>query len=172
MADPWRFHSRTRSLIEGLKLLDGPPHLGAEIGVQFGKNAFSLLSFYSELVLRLVDSYEDCLFGHRTKTAAQARGAAHQKLAGFGSRAIWMEMRSVEAAKLVGDKTLDYAFIDACHDYEYVRDDIAAWLPKIRAGGVLAGHDYVRYSGVRRAVRERFGRGIPKIGDTWWSIIP
>jgi two-component SAPR family response regulator len=50
--------------------------------------------------------------------------------------------RSVDAAKAYADESLDVVFIDACHLYECVKEDIAAWLPKVKKGGYLAGHDY------------------------------
>ena len=34
-------------------------------------------------------------------------------------------------------------FIDARHSYDAVLEDLNAWWPKIRPGGILAGHDYV-----------------------------
>ena len=61
---------------------------------------------------------------------------------------------------------LDYVFLDAAHDYESIRDDIAAWWPKIKAGGWLAGHDYTDAEGVRRAVDEAFPHA-EKLGTCW-----
>lgn len=49
---------------------------------------------------------------------------------------------SLEAVSMWPDGFLDAVFIDANHAYEYVRDDIAAWAPKVRKGGMVAGHDY------------------------------
>jgi hypothetical protein len=66
-------------------------------------------------------------------------------------------MKSVEAAKLYKDKSLDVVFIDANHSYESVRDDIEAWLPKVKMGGIIAGHDYtLNWPGVLQAVNEKF----------------
>jgi hypothetical protein len=56
------------------------------------------------------------------------------------------------------DKSLDFVYIDAAHDYENVKKDILAWLPKVKNGGYIAGHDY-RYDpniGVYEAVNDIF----------------
>ena len=37
----------------------------------------------------------------------------------------------------------DYIYVDARHDYKGVLQDLRAWYPLLRPGGVLAGHDYV-----------------------------
>ena len=59
---------------------------------------------------------------------------------------------SVEASKLYDDESLDFVFIDAAHDTESVKEDIQHWLPKVKKGGILAGHDYAWWQGVRDAV--------------------
>lgn len=67
-----------------------------------------------------------------------------------------IKMRSDYAADLFKDGTIDFCFIDADHNYEGVKRDILAWLPKIKKGGIIAGHDYgnERYPGVKQAVDE------------------
>ncbi len=71
-----------------------------------------------------------------------------------------VEMDSTKyAAKISEVKTgpgFDLIFIDAGHDYESVKADIAAWYPHVRHGGILAGHDYLhrRFKGVTQAVQE------------------
>ncbi len=53
--------------------------------------------------------------------------------------------------------TSDIVFIDALHDYESVKQDIALWWPKVRVGGMLALHDFNhQWPGVERAVAESF----------------
>lgn len=67
-----------------------------------------------------------------------------------------IRMTSIEASKLYDDNSLDFVFIDASHEYEDVKEDILAWLPKVKVGGILAGHDYDTFEGVNRAVDEIF----------------
>lgn len=64
-----------------------------------------------------------------------------------------LRMRSTDAAATFEDSSCDFVFIDASHEYRDVRGDLAAWYPKVRPGGVLAGHDY-HWPGVSRAVRD------------------
>jgi predicted O-methyltransferase YrrM len=53
----------------------------------------------------------------------------------------------------------DVVFIDGCHQYNEVRDDIHRWWQKIRPGGLLVNHDYHHpdWPGVTQALDEIFG---------------
>lgn len=62
---------------------------------------------------------------------------------------------SLEASKLYEDNSLDFVFIDAAHDYDNVKADLAAWFPKVKEGGILAGHDW-GHPPVARAVSDTF----------------
>lgn len=53
-----------------------------------------------------------------------------------------MRMPSMEAVQKFENESLDFVFIDGSHEYEDIKDDIISWLPKVKRGGVLAGHDY------------------------------
>lgn len=72
----------------------------------------------------------------------------------MGVQAHLTKLPSVKAAELASECA--YVFLDAAHDYESVKADIAAWWPKIQAGGFLGGHDYENAEGVKRAVDETF----------------
>jgi hypothetical protein len=67
-----------------------------------------------------------------------------------------LRMESIEAAKLFEDKSIDFVFIDASHDYDNVVADIKAWYPKVKKGGYIAGHDYERQP-IYQAVADTLG---------------
>ncbi|KKN88387.1 hypothetical protein LCGC14_0249500 [marine sediment metagenome] len=160
---------RTNKLIKVLNDYKINPKMGAEVGVQFGKNAYGMLKTFPDLHLLLVDSYDPTTFFHDRHTAENARNMALVRLFNFTDRTQWFVKTSVEAATEIPDYSLDYAFIDAGHGYDDVRADIAAWSPKIRHGGILAGHDYTRrFRGVVKAVNEAFGGKHERKGDLWW----
>lgn len=50
---------------------------------------------------------------------------------------------SVEAAKRFADGFLSFVYLDGNHSYEAVTEDLNAWWPKIRPGGIMGGHDFL-----------------------------
>lgn len=75
-----------------------------------------------------------------------------------------VRMHTLEAAKQYSDNSLDFIFVDASHEYEDVKQDILAWLPKLKPGCLMAGDDYT-CPGVEQAVNELFP-GMPP-GPHW-----
>lgn len=64
---------------------------------------------------------------------------------------------SFDRAKEFEDNSIDMLFIDGNHTYEFVKKDIESFLPKMKKGGVIAGHDYNDcHPGVIQAVNEAF----------------
>jgi hypothetical protein len=65
---------------------------------------------------------------------------------------------STATAARFADESLDFVYIDACHEYRKVKSDIRAWRAKVRSGGLLAGHDFdLAHLGVVKAVQESLG---------------
>ena len=44
--------------------------------------------------------------------------------------------------KKFDNESLDFVYIDGNHSNDSVKEDIACWMPKVKKGGVLLGHDY------------------------------
>ena len=64
------------------------------------------------------------------------------KLLPFGNRSSILKMESGTAAGLFGDNIFDFIYIDAGHQYANVKRDLNLWWPKLKPGGLFAGHDY------------------------------
>jgi predicted O-methyltransferase YrrM len=76
---------------------------------------------------------------------------------------------SSNAVKLFEDNYFDLIYIDADHNYDEIKTDITIWKPKIKKGGLLAGHDYqVRCDGVIRAVNELLEKPDKIYEDSSW----
>ena len=76
---------------------------------------------------------------------------------------------SLFTAGMFPDKYFDLVYIDADHRYEAVSQDIKAWMPKVKDGGILCGHDYYRrWMSVKKAVQEVFGEDCEKGRGTGW----
>ena len=68
------------------------------------------------------------------------------------------KMTSGKAAEKFWDETFDLVYIDGLHTYDGVKNDIELYLPKVKKGGYIAGHDYnsKHFPGVKDAVDEFF----------------
>lgn len=123
---------------------------GAEIGVNEGEFAEFFMSRWPCRAYHLVDPwteqdknvYDD---KNNQPQAVQDSKLAivRARLAQFGERAVFHRTYSTIAAGQIADASLDFVYIDARHDYNGVLEDLLAWWPKLKVGGVLAGHDFV-----------------------------
>lgn len=84
--------------------------------------------------------------------------AQFDELIKFSSNVQKMKMSGNEAIEHIEDESLDLVYIDGLHTYEGCKNDIEKWLPKIKPGGYIAGHDYgsKHFPGVKEAVDEFF----------------
>lgn len=64
---------------------------------------------------------------------------------------------SLEYAKKILDRSIDFIYIDGNHQYSSVKEDILSWLPKIKNGGIISGHDYT-WDSVKKVTQEIFKR--------------
>lgn len=79
---------------------------------------------------------------------------------------------SVDAAELFKFVEIDVVYIDAEHDELNVQADIDAWLPKIKKGGLISGHDYTEaWPDVIKVVKRNFPNYTVFPDFTWASIV-
>lgn len=80
-------------------------------------------------------------------------------------------MDSFAAADTLQDASFDLIYLDSRHDYEWVRDEIRAWMPKVKKGGWISGHDYSpEFPGVQKAVAEVLGGPDRVYRDSSWIV--
>ena len=139
------------------KIITRPHDVVAEIGVFEGDLTWYLLERLDIGTYYCVDPWER-YEGYEDKTSGLLEGAYAkftENTERFGAQIIEKRMTSVEAAKIIPDNSIDVVFIDANHSYRHVKEDIKAWLPKVKPGGLLSGHDYgIKRFYVTPAVRE------------------
>ena len=120
--------------------------IGVEIGVQKGVFAKTLLDGWKTPKLYLIDAWRQ--FGPEAADNPGPDGQLSHFAETFKAtyfhydRAVIIKELSVPAAKLFPDDFFDFVYIDAAHDKDNVEADLKAWYPKVRRGGVFAGHDY------------------------------
>lgn len=159
-------HIRAQEILMRLNV-ENP--VGAEIGVFTGALSTRLLE-RDDVTLYMVDSWSTSADDSDYAKSGDFHAALSQqqqdqyyeatkRVVSFaGDKAKIIRKPSVEAAADIPDASLDFVFIDADHSYEGCKADIEAWLPKVKPGGLLSGHDYKNTDypcfGVEKAVDE------------------
>jgi cephalosporin hydroxylase len=145
----------------------------AEVGVAYGRSIALLDSLVLEtgrpMQIFAVDCFTEHMGGEQKDKRewfdwARAQGSSRDAFTaalakhspGTLDRITIMHYFSVDAATLFDDASLDLVCIDANHDYNFVLEDVRAWLPKVKPGGFLIGDDYSlnNFPGVCQAVQE------------------
>jgi predicted O-methyltransferase YrrM len=153
------------------------PTVAAEIGVWRGENALSILKNLPSLKkLILIDPYLPYVDGDKSNTVYTNPSPYHQvatqRLSKYADKLEWRFFKSLDAAKLMHVESLDFVYIDGDHTYENVKDELEAYWPLIKRGGVMGGHD-INFYGVMRAVGE-FAMANKRHPNTdsqdWWIV--
>lgn len=165
--------------------------IGVEVGTHQGEFAAQLLSNWGCKKLYCVDPWNDNLpdYVDKLKNAMPTRQddlqVAIENLAKFGNKVHFIVATSEIASILIQDE-LDFVYIDGDHREHMVRQDIELWLPKLKSGGILAGHDiefsgrkdkstpYKWRPGIERVLREKFSHInlVWETGYPWsWYVV-
>jgi hypothetical protein len=140
--------------------------VGAEIGVWKGDFSKLLLSRVRPAELDLVDpwahvtdaAYSDAWYGKADQDEMDAMHRGVVAALGSYPGVVIHREPSVRAAQRFEDAHFDWLYIDGDHTYEAVKADLHAWVPKVKAGGLVICDDYIEgqwfKGGVKRAVDE------------------
>lgn len=166
---------------------------GVEVGVKQGEFSQTLLDLWRGRELISVDPWAEAPTGAYIDVANVSQSIhdafyseALERLARFGPRSSVWRQTGRAAAERVAEASLDFVYLDARHDRHSVAEDLAVWYPKVRPGGLMAGHDYLDGRleegefGVRSAVDEFFGSRNLAVHSTfsdppwlsWFVLVP
>jgi hypothetical protein len=119
---------------------------GVEIGVYKGEFSKHILknwegTLYMVDPWRYIQGYEDIL---NKSNLNEIFYEALKNTEKYNNRAITIRCYSHQAVELFEDNSLDFVYIDGDHSYKSVKRDLELWFPKLRKGGLFAGHDYLK----------------------------
>jgi predicted O-methyltransferase YrrM len=162
-------HKITRQLVLTMLIREHGFRRGAELGVWEGATLAYVLRMNSHLHMIGVDHWR-AVGTYAGKDMQAAKAKALRAIAPYRDRVGLLELDTVSAAAEVPDGTLDFVFVDASHDLESVQADLRAWRPKVRAGGMLIGHD-ADWEGVQGALNALVPGWRLHRANVWsWSV--
>ncbi len=176
-----------KSLYDILK--DRPHKIGCEIGVHTGLMPARLMKELP-IIQRyyVIDPWESYVKydgqiyrkpGYKTaNTWDKAIMEFFKNTYKYKHKILLLRMTSIEASSHIEDESLDWVFIDANHQYKYIKENLSLWEPKVKKGGIVSGHDYNNPKekgkgwGITKAVNEFVPRS--KLNTSpfcvWWYI--
>jgi len=140
---------------------------GIEIGVAMGTFSEILLNNTKIKKMYFVDPWKEYpreIYNDATNCSQKEQDGRYEyvvkRLEKYGDRSEIIRKDSIEALNDFPDEYFDFIYIDANHAYEFAKVDVNNWYPKLKEGGLFAGHDYFNGTtrhgvyGVKRAVDE------------------
>ena len=166
--------------------LHGDNLVGAEIGVHVGESFLTLLQTcpnisklygvdpyvpYIDYLKEEGQSFDPMVVDEKEIEYIKLVSYHRQKYSGHEDKIVFYEMDSIEASKKVEDKSLDFIFIDSYCSLEQAKNDIKVWYPKVKDGGIFAGHDWnmplVRLAVTKFRENENINSRMSTYDDTW-----
>lgn len=119
--------------------------VGVEVGVQRGHNAKEILTRWKSCkkfgmvdLWAVQENYNDAA----NKVDHDAyMNEAKDMLVEFKDKTDFYRMKSIEAP--FANNSVDFIYLDARHDFCAVKEDLEYYWPKLRPGGIIAGHDFI-----------------------------
>jgi hypothetical protein len=189
MTENYIFESKevyAQSIIHLLNVYFEEEIIGAEVGVGAAQSLCTLLQQCPKIkTMYAIDSYKPYVnflkqeydgIPANTTDEKQAEGVqwtAHHnvKYSGHKDKVIFIQEESIDAAKQIEDNSLDFIFLDAHSTPDQVLEDINAWYPKIKTGGIISGHDWVsrqvRYAVQKFMVDNKIENAVSTFDNVW-----
>ncbi len=164
-----------RGLLPFIQELSGDL-VGCEIGVCHGfTSEYFLKNTPTIKKLYVVDNYPSFIDWDGTRITVERQEVTKRlcksRLEKFGDKVTFAYEHSANFAQTLEDDSLDFVFVDGDHSYEATLADIQSYWPKVKKGGLFAGHD-INLTSVDAAVKEFFKETPVKIveNNAWFLI--
>ena len=182
---------RSRNELGSFLNSHGLTGMGVELGVFAGVFSEIILSTWTGKKLFLVDAWRSVPgyvdFLRRTDKLCIDTRKTHEaewelifqecstRVDRFDGRVGILRMTTTDASMAFDDASLDFVYVDADHSKVGVARDLREWYPKLKTGGLFAGHDYFNGNrkgimfGVKSAVDEfaaSVGKGVQATNET------
>lgn len=141
-----------QSLIHAINLLPFNQLIGAEIGMGYANTFCTFLDMCPNIkTLYGVDPYKpytdtihdeplvmtfDMIYSIKVKALTNIVETGKQE------KVLFIEDNSENAAELIPDGELDFIFVDSYISVEQIYEELQRWYPKVKFGGIFAGHDF------------------------------
>lgn len=177
---PW---TSGMGLVPVIKSLESDSLVGCELGVSFGINLIYTLDNIDKITkVYAVDpyqTYDDRVAGGEivsTETIERVHDCFLVNSQPYRDKIQLIRKTSDQAHLDIPDDSLDYIFIDGDHNYAQTLRDIRNYYPKVKSGGIFAGHD-IHLQDVTRALTEfilEIGLDLDKLRlcdhQTWYWV--
>lgn len=122
--------------------------IGIEVGVAEGEfsecilKSSKLRKLFLLDVWQNMDGYEDL---NNLKEEIQEKRYLEvlQKMEGHGNRVTVIRGDCNRFVKYFNNNFFDFVYLDANHVYSEIKRQLYEWHPKVKVGGLFAGHDYM-----------------------------
>jgi hypothetical protein len=150
--------------------------VGVEIGVDHANFSHLMVENNTQLKLYGVDPYLKYGDYHEYKDQAQMDGIYEQaqiRMANYIADGNYVLMRkpSMEAVKEFADESLDFVYIDGNHEADFPYQDIKEWGKKVKKGGMIAGHDFVRVKVLNFTIKDALEKYTKEMNIDPWFVL-
>lgn len=129
----WKMIKEVRTRFELPELLgkSGRHSKICEVGVLNGEHLANLMACIPDMAIG-VDHFKKV--NGTFERAVERCGVRHN--------CILLKMESLAGSRMFPDEFFDFIYIDAGHGLKQIHGDLRNWWPKLKTGGIFAGHDY------------------------------
>ncbi|OGK52594.1 hypothetical protein A2966_03575 [Candidatus Roizmanbacteria bacterium RIFCSPLOWO2_01_FULL_41_22] len=117
--------------------------VGAEVGVHRGGYSELLCKNNPGVKLYGIDPYKAYDQYNNQQQVDEYYEEAKTRLAPYDYH--FVEKSSEGGVKGFEDESLDFVYIDGNHEFSHVTADITLWSEKVKPGGIISGHDFIKF---------------------------